>query len=422
VYSILLALVLLQMTLCQQLCYETSGNAFYDLTPLQSNIDYLTNVTDDLFISYNFCRFSNQQCGMKYSFANMFSRNLSNDCIRLTNTTKYTSIFFSLLDPSNPSGGIQYNYTGGDFTNVSITYNDGSTFNPNNQTVTPPLQYSFVLNLLCDLSAVNYTQTIQYFDFNNSAYVINATTASACPVMSISQIGQFITDNWVPFTVVGSIAGLAETFLGYKLFVATLFFAGFLGAFFTSLAILFTMVVSADSGESVKYVILIFSLVMGVAVGYITARTVKFGFFLLGAWLGTIISLLLFNAFLYKIEANPPELVLYICIGVLGGGFGVLAIVFFNQVSIIATSFCGAYITIRSISIPLGGFPNEFDLAEQIQNSNYTITVTWQFYVYMNAMIVLSLIGMYAQWKIKKHSDSKLEQEDNYFKQPDEAV
>jgi hypothetical protein len=139
----------------------------------------------------------------------------------------------------------------------------------------------------------------------------------------------------------------------------------------------------------------------------------------LGGWLGTIISLILFNAFLYKIEVDPPELLLYISISVLGLVFGVLAIVFYQVFVIISTSICGAYITIRSISLPIGGFPNEFDIAEQIQNQNLDFTVTWQFYVYMNAIIIMALIGMFVQWKIKKRSDAKLEQEDVYFRQAD---
>jgi len=282
--------------------------------------------------------------------------------------------------------------------------------------------YSFVLNLICNESQTNYTPSVVYFDPNNSAFIINATTSASCPLFTLSQISDFITTNWIPFTICGTVIGLLECFLGFKLFVPTLFFAGFLSAFFVSFIILFDVIVQADSSENVKWIILIFSIVMGVFVGFITSKTVKVGFFVLGAWLGTILSLILFNAFLYKIQVDPPELLLYISMGILGLFFGVLAIVFYQVFVIISTSICGAYITVRAISLPIGGFPNEFAIAEQIQNSNLGFTVQWQFYVYMNAIIVMALISMWVQWKIKKRSDSKLEQEDVYFKQGDDIV
>jgi hypothetical protein len=42
------------------------------------------------------------------------------------------------------------------------------------------------------------------------------------------------------------------------------------------------------------------------------------GFFSLGVWLGVILAFLLNNAFLYRFPTNPPELMLYLAMGVLG--------------------------------------------------------------------------------------------------------
>ena len=106
--------------------------------------DYSINITDDLYISYNLCRFSNKQCGTKYGFANLFSKQDS-DCIRLTNSTRYYGIYSSpigniyiirrikcFLDPKNPQVGVKINYTGGDFTYANITYINGTIINPSN--------------------------------------------------------------------------------------------------------------------------------------------------------------------------------------------------------------------------------------------------------------------------------------------------
>ena len=37
----------------------------------------------------------------------------------------------------------------------------------------------------------------------------------------------------------------------------------------------------------------------------------------------------------------------------------------------IATSFIGSYLTIRSLSVLFGGFPNEFDLGHRLQTGVY---------------------------------------------------
>jgi hypothetical protein len=36
----------------------------------------------------------------------------------------------------------------------------------------------------------------------------------------------------------------------------------------------------------------------------------KLGMFAVGGWLGYVISLILYSAFLYKIETNPPEVII----------------------------------------------------------------------------------------------------------------
>lgn len=46
---------------------------------------------------------------------------------------------------------------------------------------------------------------------------------------------------------------------------------------------------------------------LGAACGYFTVKSMKLGAFAVGAWLGYILSLILYSAFLYKIETNPPE-------------------------------------------------------------------------------------------------------------------
>ena len=45
---------------------------------------------------------------------------------------------------------------------------------------------------------------------------------------------------------------------------------------------MFSIVIQGDSSNGVKWTVLIFSLIIGTAVGYITAKTAKIGLFTLG--------------------------------------------------------------------------------------------------------------------------------------------
>jgi hypothetical protein len=50
----------------------------------------------------------------------------------------------------------------------------------------------------------------------------------------------------------------------------------------------------------------------GIVIGYFTVKVRKLGTFVIGGWLGYIISLVIYSAFVYKIETNPAELGLYV--------------------------------------------------------------------------------------------------------------
>jgi len=74
--------------------------------------------------------------------------------------------------------------------------------------------------------------------------------------------------------------------------------------------------------------------------------------------------------------------------------FGVLTVAFFRYFGIITTSLLGSYAMVRTLSVLIGGYPNEFDLYEHIKyfgNSG----VDWRFYIYMAAIFIIGGGGMY---------------------------
>ena len=76
----------------------------------------------------------------------------------------------------------------------------------------------------------------------------------------------------------------------------------------------------------------------------------------------------------------------------------ILGYEFKEYVVIVATSFIGSYITVRSFSILLGGFPNEFEINLRMKTRS-TLSFGWRFYIYMISIVILFIFGMGYQFK-----------------------
>jgi len=125
--------------------------------------------------------------------------------------------------------------------------------------------------------------------------------------------------------------------------------------------------------------ILMFSMLCGVAFGFMLVTLSNLGLVVAGGLLGGTIGSLLYLALLYKLESNPAQLFFYNTLSV----FTIFGFIFGWEfrafILILATSFIGAQQTVRSLGMTIGGYPDEFGLAEKIR-SGESITVGWQFY------------------------------------------
>jgi hypothetical protein len=146
------------------------------------------------------------------------------------------------------------------------------------------------------------------------------------------------------------------------------------------------------------WVALLLAVVCGALIGYLAMTLPKLGFFALGMWLGFVLALMLNNAFLYKIEVDPPQLILYIVMFIFGLLFGMLSCCIWKRIVIFSTSFSGSYCTIRAISLWAGYYPNELALAKSIKYGEES-EVPWQFYLYFVFTLVLGTVGTIYQWK-----------------------
>lgn len=150
-----------------------------------------------------------------------------------------------------------------------------------------------------------------------------------------------------------------------------------------------------------SWLLLLIAIFLGGLNGYISTSVPKLCFLGLGFWTGFILAFIINNLFLYKVKVEPPGLLLYILMGVLGTIFGVLSICIWRHVVILGTSFLGSYLAIRSLSIMIGYYPNELTLDKQIKYGEID-EVGYEFYIYFIFLIVLSALGMMLQFRNKR--------------------
>lgn len=79
----------------------------------------------------------------------------------------------------------------------------------------------------------------------------------------------------------------------------------------------------------------------------------------------------------------------------------ILSFFFYEPVLIIGTAFAGSYMFFRGISFYAGGFPNEFDLAEQVKEGVEDAFTPW-FYLYLVLILMLTGFGAFVQFKHNK--------------------
>ena len=92
---------------------------------------------------------------------------------------------------------------------------------------------------------------------------------------------------------------------------------------------------------------------------------------------------------------------------------GILILITFKlkkEIVIIGTSFIGAYIFIRGISLFAGHFPDEFTIADLVNNGEYEQVkdlLTWHVYVYLTFIVIITILSAIFQFKFNKEKDGE---------------
>jgi hypothetical protein len=149
-------------------------------------------------------------------------------------------------------------------------------------------------------------------------------------------------------------------------------------------------------------------LIIGIVLGIIVYKYhEKVMALLTGGISGFFIGQFLYSLFGNQIPANG--IVINIVFVVVSIGVMIAIAYFFKKFIIIfATSFIGAYCFIRGISLFAGGFPDEItvmDLRGEDETDQLSKLLTWKVYVYLAAIVVTTVLAIFAQYKLNKDKD-----------------
>lgn len=183
--------------------------------------------------------------------------------------------------------------------------------------------------------------------------VISFTSKQGCATASLSAFWSWLHNNKVAMCIVFIALGLIVGFLGRKLFSVLLFLAGVLITVGLVMVIFYTTFLSDNTKSWVGWVVLGCSVLLGLLVGWLFIKLAKLGAFVLAGWGGFSLGLLLYNAFLYKINSQAFFWCFVIGLALI---CGVLALFFFDHVLILATALAGAYMTVYGIGLVAGHY------------------------------------------------------------------
>lgn len=193
------------------------------------------------------------------------------------------------------------------------------------------------------------------------------------------------------------VGGLFLAFLGRKLFVAAIFLISFFVTMTGILLLFYSTFLKDNTEDWVGWTVLGGSAVVGLIVGYFMTRQSmqRIGAAILAAWGGFIVGLILNESVLYLTDSTA----VFWCVAI---GCAIAAAIFafvaYNHALILSTALIGSYSIVRGASLYIGGFPNEFNLINEVKNGVIE-NVPWEYYAYLAAIIATSILASIVQYK-----------------------
>jgi hypothetical protein len=199
--------------------------------------------------------------------------------------------------------------------------------------------------------------------------------------------------------VISVVLGIVICFFGRRLFKPVLFITGVVLVVSLVMLIFYSTFLKSNTAAWVGWVVLSCSTLLGLCVGGIFVKIAKLGAFVLAAWGGFTLGLLMYNAVLYK--AFNEGGMWGFCVGV-ALLFGLLALFFFDHILINVTALIGAFLIFNGVGLVAGHYQNPFTIAEEIKQGLIE-HIDPIFYAYLAATILVYILGAIVQYKQRRH-------------------
>jgi len=262
--------------------------------------------------------------------------------------------------------------------------------------------YSFRVDVKCKENVDNNDIKFNLLSDKDSCDIVIETEAQAgCPIFSL---GWMIDQYLFLFSLIFLVGGGLMTFFGLRFFTSVLFLFGALFVGTIVLLLIYETLLPINTAKWVFWVTLLFSYAVGIFSGFYIVRYQKYCFVLIGAYLGAIFSLFLFNLFLFKFL--PETLLLHFMI-TSAIGFAIVNFFYRDIITILSTSITGAYMSVRGLSFLLGGFPSELIIYDWI-NKDQLEKIPWTVHVYLSLILFLAVIGICVQFTEKQEKDKDI--------------
>lgn len=368
------------------------GDAFFTLETLSSKTDYTFNFTQDdkkYTLFYNFCYQTHTLCQNVSAYTILVPWDSDTNepdftkCIKASSNSLISYYQYQLIDTEDVSKGVQLLMTEGDLYETDDKLK----------------KYETMFELFCDDAASGFA--LKNVTLNENELLVSGLSKNGCPMLQISAIYNFIVNNKYILALVMLLIGSIECFFGLAMLGPSLFTIGFVTGFGFLLLLFGEFIIKPNTSSYLIWTLIFICIVVGTCLGYLATSLPKIGFFALGIWLGVVIAFLINNLFLYNIETNPPDLLLYLLMLVLGASGAFLSKWKWKFVCIVSTSLLGAYMVIRAFSIFIGYYPDELTIAKKIRYKEMD-GVGWEFYIYFSFIVVLAGFGIYVQFVNKK--------------------
>lgn len=197
--------------------------------------------------------------------------------------------------------------------------------------------------------------------------------------------------------------GIPLCLLGRKLFSITLFLIGTLVTMTLILLLFYSTFLTDKTDAWIGWVVLISSIILGIAGGFLLYKCQKLGAACIAGWGGFMGGLLLNTLVFSYAESEWLFWIINISCALVAAG---LAFCFFFPVIITATALTGSYFFVRGISLYAGGYPNEFDLIKQLENGVIP-HMPWYVYLYFAFIVLFTVVGMVIQCKQLKKDEEE---------------